>query len=295
MDHRRAAAALLGAVVALIAGCGSTGDRAADRELLETPLVRGGLFDDLQRVRTWAYQIQALENATRRAALEQSAYDMFVLEPTRTVQGSTGFNAGGVVSRLKYAGDRRRLVLAYVDIGQAESYRTYWKSWWRAPTATAPGKPNFILAADPDGWDDCFTVAYWDARWQAIIATGGSSILDALLDDGFDGIYLDWVEAYDEPQVIAEAQRDGVNPRTEMVRLIRLIRETAQARNPDFLVIAQNAAPLLAARPAYAGVIDGIAQEDLHFSGESDVPWSSPRSGDIPTPGPDRAWLQSHL
>ena len=285
-------------VVAGLTGCGSTSDHPADRadrELLDTPLVRGGLFDDLKAVRTWAYQIQALENADRRKALEQSAYDMFVLEPTRTVKGSQSFDTQGMVSRLKNAGGRRRLVIAYVDIGQAERYRTYWQSWWEVPTRTSRGKPNFLLAPDPDGWSGCFTVAYWDTRWQDIMATGADSVLDAVLDDGFDGIYLDWVEAYDDPTAIARAKKEGLDPKTEMVRFIRRIRLAAQQRNPDFLVIAQNASPLLAARPAYANVIDGIAQEDLHFSGDSDVGWWNPRSGDIPTPAGDRLWLEQRL
>jgi cysteinyl-tRNA synthetase len=283
----------LGLLLIGLAGCGSGGDELAG--LPDTPTVRGGLFDDLKAADTWAYQIQALENASRRQALEASGYDLFVLEPTRTVKGSQSFNTARMVSRLKNAGGRRRLVLAYVDIGQAERYRTYWKSWWKAPTKSGPGTPNFLLAADPDGWSDCFTVAYWDARWQAITATGTDSLLDVLLDDGFDGIYLDWVEAYGEPQVKARANSDGVDPKTEMVRFISRIRLTAQQRNPDFLVIAQNASPLLAARPVYATVIDGIAQEDLHFRGESDVDWWDPRSGDIRTPNSERTALEQRL
>jgi len=258
--------------------------------------VRGALFDDLKRADTWAYQIQGLENAARLRALEESDYDMFVLEPTRTVKGSQSFDTRGMVSRLRNAGGRRRLVIAYVDIGEAERYRTYWQSWWQAPTRSGnPGKPNFILAPDPDGWSDCFPVAYWDARWQRIIATGTSSVLDKLLDDGFDGIYMDWVEGYDDAHVKARAKQDGVNAKAEMIRFIRTIRLTAQLRNPDFLVIAQNAPALIVGQAAYPKVIDGMAQEDLHFSGAPDVGWFNPRSGDIPTPQADRLWLQQRL
>jgi cysteinyl-tRNA synthetase len=281
--------------VCVVAGCGGTRTSPDAALASDVPARRGALFAQLKQVRTWAYQIQALENRARREALEASAYDLFVLEPTRTVKGSQSFDTRGMVSRLKNAGNRRRLVIAYVDIGEAERFRTYWQDWWQAPTRTSAGVPNFLLALDPDGWSGCFPCAYWDARWQRIIATGSGSVLDKVLDDGFDGIYLDWVEGYDDPSVRARAKKDGVNPKGEMIRFIRTIRETAQARNPDFLVIAQNAPGLIENRPGYANVIDGMAQEDLHFSGAADVGWLNPRSGDVPTPAADQQWLEERL
>jgi cysteinyl-tRNA synthetase len=276
---------------AVLGGCGSVGEEA-----LDVPCARGALFQQLKQVRTFAYQLQGLENAARRQALEQSDYDLFVLEPTRTVKGSQSFDAKGMVSRLKNAGGRRRLVVAYIDIGEAEKYRTYWLSTWQMPTRTGkPGNPDFILAPDPDGWSDCFPVAYWDARWQAIVATGGDSLLAKALDDGFDGLYMDWVEGYADTHVRARAKQDGVNAKTEMIRFIRTIRSTAQQCNPDFLVIAQNAPDLIENHPAYPKVIDAMGQEDLHFSGAADVGWFNPRSGDIRTPNADRLWLQQRL
>jgi cysteinyl-tRNA synthetase len=289
---------VLGVAVAIAAGgCGSAPDTEPDAEA-DIACVRGARFSKLKSATTWAYQIQALERAGRRQALEDCDYDLFVLEPTRTVKGSQGFNAAGMVSRLKWKDGRRRLVLAYVDIGEAERYRIYWKSWWQRPTQSCPGRPNFMLAPDPDGWAGCYPVAYWDARWQRIIATGADSILAMLLDDGFDGIYMDWVEGYDDDRVIERARRDGVNPAREMIRFIRRIRRRAQERDPDFLVIAQNAPDLIVGHPTYPNVIDAIAQEDVHFSGEADVPWGDPRAGDIRTPrGGEggRQWIKQRL
>jgi len=165
-----------------------------------------------------------------------------------------------MVTQLKNAGGRRRLVIAYVDIGEAERWRIYWKSWWQAPRNGRPGVPSFLVAPDPDVWGGCFPVAYWYSRWQGIIATGARSILSLLLDDGFDGIYMDWVEAYDDTQVKARARADGVNAAREILSFIRTIRTTAQERDPDFLVIAQNAPDLITGHPGYPQIIDGITQ-----------------------------------
>ncbi|MCD6360319.1 MAG: hypothetical protein J7M38_05580, partial [Armatimonadetes bacterium] len=67
----------------------------------------------LDAVTTWACQLQGLERAGAVNALAASAYEMLVLEPTRTVQGSEQFDTAGMVARLKALPDGgRRLVLA---------------------------------------------------------------------------------------------------------------------------------------------------------------------------------------
>ena len=70
-----------------------------------------------------------------------------------------------------HAGKPGRIVLAYLNPGQAESYRRYWTNDWKAPTATARGTPDFMLIPDPDGWDNNYNVIYWDKRWQEIMIT----------------------------------------------------------------------------------------------------------------------------
>jgi cysteinyl-tRNA synthetase len=281
------------AVAVTHSGCGSSAGPARD-----VLLVRGARFQQLKAVRTWAYQIQALDLASRRRALEQSDYDLFVLEPTRTEKGSEDFDTRRMVSRLKNAGGRRPLVIAYVDIGEAENWRFYWTNSWKPPRGSQPGVPDFIIRPDPGGWGGCYPVAFWDPRWQAIIATGKQSVLKMVLDDGFDGIYMDWVEAFSDDLVIARAKKDGVDPARKMIAFIKTIRETAQRRDPGFLVIAQNACDLIEGHPEYLQVIDAIAQEDLHYSGAADVSWYSPRSGDIPTPLHGEwstTWIQQRL
>jgi len=39
-------------------------------------------------------------------------------------------------------------------------------------------------------------VRYWDPRWQAVIYGSASAHLDRILAAGFDGVYLDIIDAY---------------------------------------------------------------------------------------------------
>ncbi len=243
---------------------------------------------DLHSVTSWAYQTQDLEADGAVDALVASDYDLLVIEPTRSNVGSEGFDTAGLVRRLH---ERGKLVLAYVDIGEAEDYRTYWQDEWRAPSTGGPGIPDFLLATDPGGWSGDYPVAFWDERWKDIVIYDEGSLLDMALDDGFDGIYMDWVEAYSDDHVAAAAAAEGLDPAAEMVSFIKEIRDYARGRHPGFLVVAQNAAELAAERPDYLGIIDGLAQEDLSFQGEADTKWGDPKSGDIPTPQEDREWL----
>ena len=237
--------------------------------------------DRLRAAKSWMYQIQDIDRKGAVEALAGSAYDLLVVEPTDTNRDTRDWDGKGMVPKLK-AGKPGRLVLAYVDIGEAESYRTYWGKDWKAPTKKGPGIPEFLLAPDPDGWAENYPVAYWDPRWRAIVAEGPESLVGRALADGFDGVYMDWVEAYDDDRVRKAAKKAGIDPERAMTDFILAIRESARKTKPDFLLIAQNAPYLIDADPRYAGAIDGMAAEDTWFRGEADAKWKDPKGGDIP-------------
>jgi hypothetical protein len=44
-------------------------------------------------------------------------------------------------------------------------------------------------------------------RWKDIVIYGGNSLINMVLDDGFDGVYLDWIEAYRDETIAATAER----------------------------------------------------------------------------------------
>ena len=123
---------------------------------------------------------------------------------------------------------KRHTCLAYFNVGQGETYRTYWSSDWRAPTAGARGTPDFLLAEDPDGWPENYPVAFWDPRWRSLLLAA----LDEVVADGFDGLFVDWVLGYAHPPVAAAALAEGIDPARAMVDLLRALRERAP---PGFL------------------------------------------------------------
>jgi cysteinyl-tRNA synthetase len=243
---------------------------------------------NLRRVSSWAYQIQGLDEEGAVDALADSDYELIVVEPTRSVEGSEDFDTAGMVSRLHAEG---KLVLAYLDVGEAEDYRTYWGDDWLAPTADQPGEPDFLITIDPAGWSGDYPVAFWDERWKDIVIYDDNSLIDMVLDDGFDGVYLDWIEAYLDETVVAAAESLGIDPAQEMVAFVQEIAQYGRARSQSFLVIPQNAAELAQEVPQYLQIIDGLGQEDLSFRGESDTDWGDPESGDIPTSPDDQQYL----
>ena len=76
----------------------------------------------LMQVRTFMYQLQGLENPSAVEALAKSDYDLLVVEPTATVRDQANFDMKAMVAKL-HAGKPGRIVLAYLDAGQAESFR----------------------------------------------------------------------------------------------------------------------------------------------------------------------------
>jgi cysteinyl-tRNA synthetase len=176
-----------------------------------------------------------------------------------------------VVAHLKNA-PHPKLVIAYIDIGEAEEYRTYWQPHWRV------GNPEWIAGEDPNGWEENYPVAFWHEAWQNIWL-GNSGLLQGILDAGFDGVYLDWVEAYSDENVKERAEDDGVDPLREMITWVRTIAGFTRSQNPDFIVIAQNAAEL-SEYDDYLSIIDAIAQEQVWFDGGAD----NDPPGDCPLP-----------
>jgi len=232
-------------------------------------------------ISTWMYQIQWLDENATIDALDATPYDMLVVEPGHNFKTDV-YDTNYLVSSLKQKPNGgERLLLAYIDIGQAEDYRTYWENTWVAPTETSIGNPNFLLTIDPDGWSGNYPVAYWDTRWLDIWL-GDNGIIKTLAEFGFDGVYLDWVEAYDNDKIRETASAQGINTESEMMSFIEGIRNLGRSINPNFIVVSQNAPYLLDANPAlYTSIIDALATEDTWFYGEGDVLWDSPNAGDL--------------
>lgn len=228
----------------------------------------------LENVEHWLYWIDVNVSEDGVQQIVESDYDMVVLDFIPSEENSTDYPMADVIAQLHEA-DHPKLVIAYIDVGQAEEYRTYWQDDWQI------GDPDWIVTVDPDGWEGNFPVAYWFDEWREIwLGEGG--YLQTIVELGFDGIYLDWLEAYSDENVMAFAEEDGVDPVEEMIWWVEDMAEFTRDLNPDFIVIGQNAAEL-AEYDDYVDAIDAIAQEQIWFDGGAD----NDPPGDCPLPRTD--------
>jgi len=76
------------------------------------------------------------------------------------------------------------------DLGEAEDYRYYWKDEWKN------NPPKWLEDENPD-WEGNYKVKYWMKDWQNIIYGNSDSYLDKILSVGFDGVYLDIIDAFE--------------------------------------------------------------------------------------------------
>ena len=234
-----------------------------------------GLFTSgalpLADVRRWLYLIDVDLAPDVVDQIVGSAYDMVVLDYIPSEANNTDYPMASVIARLHDA-PAPKLVLAYIDIGEAEDYRTYWQPGWGI------GDPEWIAGGDPDGWEGNYPVAFWHDVWREIWL-GPEGYLQAIVAAGFDGVYLDWVEAYSDESVSAIAAEEGVDARQEMIWWVADIADFTRSLRPGFIVVAQNAAELVAS-DAYVSAIDAIAQEQVWFDGGAD----NDPPGDCPLP-----------
>ena len=211
----------------------------------------------LANARSWGYQLQGPKVAT----LAASPYDVLVIDYSKDGSDDEALTAAEIASLKKKPDGSRRYVLSYMSIGEAESYRYYWKltwggkwytewiAWFFAPSWRGP------LNKD---WDGNYATRYWQDGWQQIIL-GNGAYLDRILKAGFDGVYLDKIDSSIEP--IAKGRATAVD---DMRTFVKRIAERGRAANRDFLVVPQNGEELLT-DAGYRETIDALGKEDLLF------------------------------
>ncbi|MBU0595151.1 endo alpha-1,4 polygalactosaminidase [Candidatus Bipolaricaulota bacterium] len=124
------------------------------------------------------------DRADLLGALRATDYDLLILDPF--AEDGERLAVAEIATLNTKAGGGSRLVLAYLSIGEAEDYRTYWLPEW------ASDPPHWLEAESPE-WPGNYLVRYWEAAWQEIVFAE----LDAILAAGFDGVYLDKIDAYE--------------------------------------------------------------------------------------------------
>ena len=266
---RRAVLPLL--LAACCVGCNPTppADNSCDTDGIDlTGTTRGG----------FVYVLQPDEELLDQ--IGQSTFDYVVIEPS--LDGSAdGELSPAAVAVLQSSAACDRVVLAYLSIGEAETYRDYFDPEWIgeegrpvdgvAPAWLGPFNPEF-----PDN----FKVRYWDADWQTVVLEA----LDRIIDAGYDGVYLDIIDAYE--YFSSEEGGDELTrleARTLMIDFVARIADHARTTQgaTSFLVFPQNGSDIILSDDGeldtpgeeYLATIDGIGIEDLYFDELEAVPF----------------------
>lgn len=94
------------------------------------------------------------------------------------------------IQKLKVkANGGKRLLICYINVGAVENWRYYWKKDWKL------NDPTWIKK-EYAGYENEFYVQFWHDDWQKIIYGNEDSYLKQIVDAGFDGAFLDNVEAF---------------------------------------------------------------------------------------------------
>jgi cysteinyl-tRNA synthetase, unknown class len=209
-------------------------------------------------IRSWGYQLQGID----ANVLAGVPYDAIVIDYSRDGRDETALTAADV-ARLKRKPDGTpRVVLAYMSIGEAESYRFYWKrrwsDFWFIPNFIT--KPAWRAKLNGD-WGGNYAVRYWEPEWQAIIS-GDGGYLDRILRAGFDGVWLDKVDSS-----LEDVAADRPTAKADMIAFVKRIGDRGRAARPGFRVFPQNGEALLS-EPGYRAAIDGFGKEGLLYGEE---------------------------
>jgi cysteinyl-tRNA synthetase len=246
--------------------------KASDHLPVVIELEPPGMDSRLSNVKDFLYILQT-ENVNI-STLANSEFDLIVMDYAKFGDADSEYNRNQI-EKIKTGGrsNHSKVVLAYMSIGEAEDYRFYWHPSWE------PGLPPWLGPTNPE-WEGNYKVRYWMQGWKNIIfgtpSGSNKSYLDRIIDQGFDGVYLDIIDAYEYwsgPE--GGYERTRIQARRDMVNFVREIKDYARNSRgtPDFLIFPQNGADIIYADDEmldalgreYLGLCDGLGQEDTWY------------------------------
>lgn len=171
---------------------------AADhRELNNIPSFPAQPFDvntntiiTLAEAKNFLYLINPATFSTKQDfidAITATNYDALVMD---LYFNDEEFSSSEITALKEKANGGTRLIICYMSIGEAEDYRYYWQSSWNS------NKPSWLDEENPN-WAGNYKVRYWEQDWKNVIYGNDSSYLKKILNAGFDGVYLDIIDAFE--------------------------------------------------------------------------------------------------
>jgi cysteinyl-tRNA synthetase len=149
------------------------------------------VITNLSQVKNFLYLINPTSFVTKNTfitAVTTTNYDLLIMDLYFT--DGIAFTSAEINQLRNKANGGKRLVISYMSIGEAEDYRYYWQPSWNA------SKPSWLDTENPD-WAGNYKVKYWNTEWQNIIYGNDNSYLKKILNENFDGVYLDIIDAFE--------------------------------------------------------------------------------------------------
>lgn len=222
--------------------------------LLFLPVRSHAQSRSLLDVHAWAYQLQ---NVNVDQIVSNKTFELIVIDYSKDGSDAGKFSAQEI-TKIKQSGKK---VISYLSIGEAEDYRYYWQSSWKnnPPSWLGPENPN---------WRGNYKVRYWDPWWQAIIF----DYLTYIVNQGFDGVYLDIIDGYYYWQTENPQKSDADSL---MLRFVLNIRKwIGNMTMRPFYIIPQNGEDVIYGstvtpqlKMEYFNAIDAVGVEDIFFPG----------------------------
>lgn len=266
-----------------------------DEEQEMTAERSGAQRELLAVVSSWAYQLQGVDIV----AASRARADLIVVDEALDATPPGAVRAARIQQLKRKPDGSRRLVLAYLSIGEAEDYRSYWnKAWVRPGPSTAAREPMtpstapvFNIAGDLantasptettigatgdlDGPMRPQTPAWlgdqnpeWRGNYRVRF---WDPAWQALIFGGTDAAIERIVAAgfdgvyLDRADVYAHWSKERPTARDDMVQLIERLSTRARTLSPGFLIVMQNAEELLG-QHRLRRALDAVAKEDLLF------------------------------
>jgi len=145
---------------------------------------------DLSAAKNFLYLINSEKFNSKQTfinAVKETDYDIIIID----LFFDDGPFTTAEIAQLKIKkGGGHRLAVAYMSIGEAEDYRYYWQDGW------TNNPPEWLDAENPE-WPGNYKVRFWMQDWQNLISGAADSYFRRILDAGFDGVYLDIIDAYE--------------------------------------------------------------------------------------------------
>jgi cysteinyl-tRNA synthetase len=145
---------------------------------------------NVSQAKNFLYLINSVNFATKSefiTAVSATDYDLIVMD---LFHNEVAYTKNEIEQLKTKHNGGKRLAVCYLSIGEAENYRYYWQPTWNT------NNPAWLEKENP-AWPGNYKVRYWDKTWQNIIYGNNDTYLKKIIDAGFDGVYLDVVDAFE--------------------------------------------------------------------------------------------------